>query len=96
MVMQKRVTLRLAYINQENVVQLLWANDQLIIGNRVMKYHSSLELKKKKKCKPSRLAMLRSKSHGSNKQGKKGYIFDRNFKNNLSKVSWANHLFGIG
>jgi len=48
MVMQKRVTLRLAYINQENVVQLLWANDQLIIGNRVMKYHSSLELKKKK------------------------------------------------
>jgi len=48
MVMQKRVTLRLAYINQENVVQLLWANDQLIIGNRVMKYLSSLELKKKK------------------------------------------------
>jgi len=93
--MQKRVTLRLAYINQENVVQLLWANDQLIIGNRVMKYHSSLELKKKK-AKPTRLAMLRKKTHGSNKQGKKGYIFDRNFKNNLSKVSWANHLFGIG
>jgi len=49
MVMQKRVTLRLAYINQENVVQLLWANDQLIMENRVMKGHSSQELKKQKK-----------------------------------------------
>jgi hypothetical protein len=41
--------LRLVYINQETVVQLLWANDQLIIEIRVMKYHSSLKLKKKQK-----------------------------------------------